>query len=115
MLDDYSRNEHDFGLPPESVQRLARFYTPARFSIHTVQMASAYLVTMAPASTIENCFIFQSADQFRWVSRIAYRTAELCAIHTDAGFNENERQIWEDDEAWQGFRDLMEKTLVTWD
>ena len=115
LLDDYSRNEHDHGLTPESIQRLARFYTPARFLIHTAQMASAYLVTMAPASTIENCFIFQSADQFRWVSRIAYRTAELSAAHPHAGFNKNERQIWEDDDAWQGFRELMEKTLVTWD
>ena len=115
LLDDYSRNEHDHGLTPESIQRLARFYTPARFLIHTAQMASAYLVTMAPASTVENCLIFQCADQFRWVSRIAYRTAELYAIHADAGFNGNERQIWEDDAAWQGFRELMEKTLVTWD
>jgi toluene monooxygenase system protein E len=115
LLDDHSRNEHDLGLSPQSVELLARFYTPARFLIHTVQMASAYLVTMAPASTIENCFIFQSADQFRWVSRIAYRTAELAAAHPDAGFNRDERRYWEEDAAWQGFRELMERTLVTWD
>ena len=115
LLDDHSRNHHDLGLSPNSVARLARFYTPARFVVHTVQMASAYLVTMAPASTVENCFMFQSADQLRWVSRIAYRTAELSATHADAGFDRDERQYWEDDEAWQGFRELMEKTLVTWD
>ena len=115
LLEDHSRNDHDLGLSPDSVQRLARFYTPARFLVHTVQMASAYLVTMAPASTVENCFMFQSADQLRWVSRIAYRTAELSATHADAGFNRDERQYWEDDAAWQGFRELMERTLITWD
>jgi toluene monooxygenase system protein E len=115
LLEDHSRNEHDLGLSPQLIELLSRFYTPARFLVHTVQMASAYLVTMAPASTVENCFIFQSADQLRWVSRIAYRTAELSAAHSDAGFNRDERQHWEDDAAWQGFRELMEKTLVTWD
>jgi toluene monooxygenase system protein E len=34
---------------------------------------------------------------------------------TDAGFGSNERQIWEEDEAWQGFRELLEKALVAWD
>ncbi len=78
-------------------------------------MASAYLVTMAPSSTIENCFIFQSADQLRWASRIAYRTAELKETHADAGFDRDERRRWEQDPAWQGFRELMERTLVAWD
>ncbi|MSO73844.1 MAG: toluene monooxygenase [Alphaproteobacteria bacterium] len=115
LLDDHSRNQHDLGLAPESVGLLACFYTPARFVVHAMQMASAYLVTMAPSSTIENCFIFQSADQLRWVSRIAYRTAELKETHPDAGFDRDERRRWEQDPAWQGFRELMEKTLVAWD
>lgn len=115
LLEDHSRNEHDLGLAPAAVELLARVYTPARFLIHTVQMASAYLVTMAPASTVENCFIFQSADQLRWVSRIAYRTAELKMTHPDAGFDRDERGHWENDDSWQGFRELMERTLVAWD
>ncbi|MBM3482789.1 MAG: toluene monooxygenase [Alphaproteobacteria bacterium] len=115
LLEDHSRNQHDLGLSPASLELLAHFYTPARYVIHTVQMASAYLVTMAPASTIENCFIFQSADQLRWVSRIAYRTAELKMTHPHAGFDRDERGHWENDAAWQGFRELMEKTLVAWD
>jgi toluene monooxygenase system protein E len=90
-------------------------YTPLRYLLHTGQMAAAYLVTMAPASTIANCAVFQMADQFRWVSRVAYRTAELRKTWPDAGFARNERSHWENDDAWQGFRELMERLLATYD
>ena len=59
--------------------------------------------------------MFQAADQYRWVCRIAYRTSELAKAHPDLGFGEKERQIWEDDPAWDGFRELMERILVTYD
>ena len=32
-----------------------------------------------------------------------------------AGFGVNERRLWEEDPAWQGFRELMEKALIAWD
>lgn len=115
LLDDHNKNDHDMGLAMPWCEALAHVYTPSRFLIHTVQMASAYLATMAPASTIENCFIFQSADQLRWLSRVAYRTAELSATYPDGGFNRDERLHWEDAPAWQGFRELMERGLVAWD
>ena len=115
LLDDHAKNDHDHGLQPAWLEVLARIYTPARYLIHATQMASAYLVMMAPSSTVENCFIFQCADQLRWVSRIAYRTAELAKAHPAAGFNRDERRHWEDDAAWQGFRELMERLLVAWD
>lgn len=94
---------------------LAQLYTPGRYLLHTVQMASSYLVHIPPASTIGNCAAFQAADAFRWVSRTAYRTKELALAHADGGFGETERRMWEELPAWQGFRELMEKALVAYD
>ncbi len=97
------------------MQALARFYTPARYVYHALQMASAYIGQMAPASTITNCAFFQTADSLRWLTHTAYRTRELAKAHPSIGFGLNERQIWEEDPAWQGFRELIEKSLIAWD
>ena len=78
-------------------------------------MSSAYLISIAPASTISNCAIFQDGDSLRWLHRTAYRTAELAKHCPGRGFGETERQTWEEDEAWQGFRDLMERQLIAYD
>ncbi|GAA4555573.1 aromatic/alkene monooxygenase hydroxylase subunit beta [Pseudonocardia xishanensis] len=115
LLQDHSGNEHDEGLTSEWVGKLATFYTPAKYLLHTVQMSAAYLAALSPSSTIENCFIFESGDQLRWVSRTAYRTAELGTTHAGFEFGRQERAAWEVDPAWQGFRELMEKILVSWD
>jgi toluene monooxygenase system protein E len=70
---------------------------------------------MSPASTISNLSTYQAADHLRWVTHSAYRTCELGKTWADAGFGENEREHWENDPAWQGFRELAEKALVVWD
>src|ERR1700683_1894449 len=115
LLDDHDRNDHDFGLPDAWMPMLARYYSPGRYLIHAAQMSSNYLVALAPASTICNCFMFQAGDQLRWVSRVAYRTAELASRKTETEFGKPERGEWEGASAWQGFRELMERVLVTWD
>ncbi len=115
LLLDHSKNDHDSGLPAGWVAQLARLYTPARYLLHAAQMGSNYLVTVAPSSTVMNCFIFQAGDQLRWLSRIAYRTAELRKAFPNEGFGAGERGHWETDPAWQGFRELVEKALTTWD
>ncbi|MFI7709007.1 toluene monooxygenase [Nonomuraea sp. NPDC049480] len=115
LLDEHSRNDHDFGLPAEWLGRLASHYTPARYLVGGMQMASNYLVALAPSSTVANCAMFQAGDQLRWVSRIAYRTAELRENHPDAGFGIDERRTWESSPQWRGFLELIERTLVTWD
>jgi toluene monooxygenase system protein E len=115
LLDDHDRNDHDFALPAGWMALLAQYYTPGRYLIHAAQMSSNYLVALAPASTICNCFMFQAGDQLRWVSRIAYRTAELASRETETAFGNIERAQWESSPAWQGFRELMERLLVTWD
>jgi toluene monooxygenase system protein E len=114
LLDEHNRAGYDATLPPAWVATLARLYTPSRYVLHTLQMASAYLAQMAPASTITNCAVFQEADAFRWLCRTAYRTRELATAHPTAGFGA-ERAVWEDDPAWQGLRELMERTLVAYD
>ncbi|POX38571.1 toluene monooxygenase [Streptomyces sp. Ru73] len=115
LLDQHNAEGHDKGLSAEWTATLAKLYTPSRYLLHTVQMASAYLVHMAPASTIANCAAFQAADSLRWLSNVAYRTAELGLAHPGLGFGERERELWEELPAWQGFRELMERQLTTFD
>ncbi len=115
LFDQFSDRGHDEMLDAEWVATLARLYTPTRYLFHTLQLGSAYLHQMAPASTITNCATYQTADSLRWLTHTAYRTRELANTYADAGFGETERQAWENDAAWQGFRELMEKALITWD
>lgn len=115
LLDQYAERRHDAGLSGAWVGQLAALYTPMRYLVHTAQMAAAYNVVMAPASTITNCLTFQMSDQLRWVSRVSYRTAELRKSWPDAGFGSGERQRWEKAPEWQRYRELMEKVLATYD
>lgn len=115
LFDQFNEREHDKALDPRWAGTLARVYAPSRYLFHTVQMASAYVGQVSPASTITNCHYFQMADSLRWLSHTAYRTKELSLAFPDKGFAVNERQYWESDPVWQGFRELMEKTLTVWD
>lgn len=115
LLDEHDELGHDATLPAVWLDVLARLYTPARYPLHAVQMASAYLVIMTPASTMTNCAAFQMGDALRWVARLAYRTRELAKRHPGHGFAEAERRVWETDPAWQGFRELCERMLATYD
>lgn len=115
LLDEFNELEHDSGLESTWVDSLQRLYTPSRYLIHTAQMASHYLVQIVPSSTIRSCAIYQAADQMRALSHVSYRTAELAENYPDRGFSHSEREAWENDPAWQGFRELMENVLVTYD
>ena len=115
LFDQFQGREHDKSLDQRWAGTLGRMYTPARYLFHTLQMASAYVGQMAPASTITNCNYFQMADSFRWLSHTAYRTKELSLTFVDMGLASKERHYWENDPVWQGFRQLMENILVTYD
>jgi toluene monooxygenase system protein E len=115
LFDQFNQREHDVALDPRWAGTLARYYTPSRYLFHTVQMASAYVGQISPASTITNCNYFQMADSFRWLSHTAYRTKELSTAFPDKGFAVDERRYWEADPVWQGFRELMEKSMTVWD
>ena len=115
LFDEHNELQYDAGLDDAWIDVLQRLYTPARYLFHTVQMASHYLVQIVPSSTIRNCVTYQSADAIRCVSHIAYRTAELERAYPDKGFGTTEKETWEHDAAWQGFRELMEKVLIAYD
>lgn len=115
LLDQFSHRGHDAMLDRGWAITLGRMYTPARYLFHTLQMGSAYLTQIAPASTISNCAAYQSADALRWLTHTAYRTKELSKTFDDIGLGRDERGHWERDPAWQGFRELVETALVAWD
>lgn len=115
LFNQMSERGHDSMLESTWAGSLARRYAPMRYLFHTLQMMSAYVTLMAPASTLSNCASYQTGDHFRWLSHTAYRTAELARTFPDMGFGQRERGYWEDDVAWQGLRELMERALVTWD
>jgi toluene monooxygenase system protein E len=115
LLDQMSERGSDGMLDRGWVSILERHYAPMRYPLHGLQAASAYLAMTAPSVTIANCATYQAADLFRWVNHTAYRTAELGKTFPEAGFGHKERAIWEQDSAWQGFRELVEKVLVVWD
>jgi toluene monooxygenase system protein E len=115
LLEQHARQQHDAGLSAPWIATLATLYTPSRYPLHAVQMASAYLASIAPASTISNCAIFQSADALRWVSRVAYRTRELANLYPESGLAADERRMWERAPPWQGFRELIERVLATYE
>ena len=115
LFDQFSARGHDAMMDPAWARHLARLYTPGRYLIHTLQMGSAYLTQIAPASTISNCATYQAADLLRWLTHTAYRTKELSSTFGDLGFGTGERAIWENDPAWQGFRELVEKALCAYD
>jgi toluene monooxygenase system protein E len=115
VLSEYSEQGHDLQLSREWVEKLATLYAPLRYPLHALQMASSYVVHMAPATSITNCAAFQAADCLRWVSRIAYRTRELSKAYPSMGFSKDERTLWEEHRAWQGFRELLERALIAYD
>jgi hypothetical protein len=114
VLDEYSAAAHDQSLSQEWVQCLATLFTPTRFPVHALQMCTAYLAQMAPASYISNCAVFGAGDLLRRVSLVAYRTRQLA----DAGGSSvgtSERRTWERNEAWQPAREVLEKLLIAYD
>jgi toluene monooxygenase system protein E len=115
LFDQFSDRGHDQMLTREWIEKLARIYTPSRYVFHALQMGSAYIHQIAPASTITNCATYETADHLRWLTHTAYRTKELANSYPDVGFGERERDVWENDPAWQGFRELIEKALTAWD
>lgn len=115
LFDQFNEREHDLMINEGWQNKQAQCYAPLRYLFHCLQISSAYVQQMAPASTISNCCILQTADSLRWVTHTAYRTYELGLTYPSVGFGENERQLWEQEAGWQGLRELMEKQLCAFD
>ena len=114
VLDEYGSAGHDASLPPRWVEGLATLFTPTRFPVHALQMCTAYLGQMAPASYISNCAVFGAGDLLRRVSLVAYRTRQL-ADATRSSVGRTERAVWERNGAWQPAREALEKLLTAYD
>jgi len=115
LFDQFNEREYDQMIESEWSGVLARCYAPLRYLFHCIQMSSAYVQQMAPASTISNCCVLQTADSLRWLTHTAYRTHELSLTYPEQGFAQNERKLWEQEAGWQGLRELMEKQLTAFD
>jgi len=115
LVDEHNEVKHDLDMAPEWLDILERVYTPSRFIQAALQMNAAYIVQIAPSSTLTACAGFQSGDEFRWLSRVSYRTKELQMAHPNRGFGKKERERWENSPELQGIRELLEKTLATYD
>ena len=115
VLNEHDDIGHDEDLSAEWLDTMEILYTPRRYLQVTLQMTAAYILQVAPASTITAYAGFQEGDEFRWMQRVAYRTRELQKAHPSRTFGVSERENWENAEPLQGIRELMEKTLVAYD
>lgn len=114
LLREIDETGYDERLPDDWVRFLHRWYAPLRYPAHGLAMLAAYVGQMAPDSRITNCASFQAADAMRGVQRIAYRTAQLGA-HRSGVDTEEHRAFWEDSDALQPLRELVERALVAYD
>jgi toluene monooxygenase system protein E len=114
VLDEYGAGRHDASLPGWWVDCLATLFTPTRFPVHVLQMCSAYLGHMAPASYISNCAVFATGDLLRRVSLVAYRTRQLADV-AGSSVGRTERAVWERRDAWQPAREALERLLTAYD
>jgi toluene monooxygenase system protein E len=114
LLREVDDNGYDQELAEEWIAFLDRWYAPLRFPIHGLQMLAAYIAQMAPASRVTNCAAFQAADEMRRVQRVACRTAQL-ADHSPAVDLGSHRRYWEEADAYQPLRELIERALIAYD
>ena len=61
-----------------------------------------------------NCAAFQAADELRRLQRITYRTAQLADHHLAIDVDLH-RRLWEEAEAFQPLRKLIERALIVYD
>jgi toluene monooxygenase system protein E len=115
LLREVDDTGYDASLGREWIRFLDRWHAPLRFPVHGLQMLAAYIAQMAPASRVTNCAAFQSADELRRVQRIAYRSVQLSGAPADGDAARRHQMAWEDADAFQPLRELVERALVAYD
>jgi hypothetical protein len=113
LLEPTRTTGHDRTLSADWVDLLEQTLTPFRFLGHGLQMAAAYVGSMAPGGRIVVTAAMQAADEVRRVHGIAYRMAQLRI--RSPGFGDGSRDAWQGHAAWQPMRALIEQVLVTYD
>jgi toluene monooxygenase system protein E len=114
LLREVDETDYDQGLDPAWTDFLHHWYGPLRFPAHGLQMMSAYVGQMAPASRITNCAAFQAADEMRRLQRVAYRSAQLHA-HVGSVDPHQHKGFWQEAEGFQPLRELIERALIVYD
>jgi toluene monooxygenase system protein E len=114
LLREVDTEGYDDELSGAWVDFFDRWYAPLRFPAHGLQMLAAYVAQMAPASRITNCAAFQAADEMRRVQRVAYRTAQLADHRPIVDVGTHQRS-WEEADAYQPLRELIERSLIAYD
>lgn len=115
IMEEFARVDHDAGLSPRWLDVLAGLLTTQRYPTHALQMAEAYIGSLAPSSYITNCAAFASGDLLRRVALLAYRTRQLQLAHPDRGFGARDRGHWETNLGWQPARRALERVLTAYD
>jgi toluene monooxygenase system protein E len=113
LLRELGDGTADRTLAPEWLDTLERVLPVARYPMHALQMAAAYVGQMAPASRITIAAALQAADEMRRIQRFAYRMRQLQDCRPR--FGADARHAWEQAPAWQPLRETLEQLLVTWD
>lgn len=114
LLREIDDSNYDAALSDEYLGFMHNVYAPLRYPCHGLEMLAAYCGHLAPASRIKNCGTFQAADEMRRLQRIAYRSVQLNTSR--GGCDPAEHQgIWENSEAFQPLRELIERALVAYD
>jgi toluene monooxygenase system protein E len=116
IVDRFEADGNHAPLAADWVAVLERVYLPSRYSCHVLQMAVMYLAQLSPSSYISNCAEFQAGDEMRRIQRIAYRAKSLSLqFGEQLADTATARAVWEDDEAWQPLRKVLEELLVAYD
>jgi toluene monooxygenase system protein E len=113
LLQSIEDSGYDQSLGKEWVDTLGRLLAPLRYPLHGFQMVAAYVGQMAPSGRLTIVALFQAADELRRIQRIAYRMAQLGAVHP--GFGAESRALWQEAPEWQPLREGVEKLLVAYD
>ena len=103
----------DADLPGTWLDVLSGILGPLRYPVHGLQMAAAYVGQMAPSGRITVAALFQTADEVRRIQHLAMRLHRLRAIRPD--FGRQSKETWQNAPAWQPWREVIEKLLVTYD
>ena len=114
LLRQIDDDGYDVELSDAWVNFVDCWYAPLRFPAHGLQMLAAYVAQMAPASRVTNCAAFQAADELRRLQRVAYRTAQLADSRSAVDVNRHRRD-WEEADAYQPLRELIERALIAYD
>lgn len=103
----------DRELSPSWIKSLERLLAPLCYPCHGLQMAAAYLGSMAPAGRITLAALFQCGDEMRRIQALSRRLAQLKKKFP--GFGDGAKRDWQTDPLWQPLRRTLENLLVAYD